>query len=187
MNSSLTPLATELSQLLATDICSPAVAEQYRQFIESQQITRDNNDRAHYCVYFAPFDPTAQQVFIGYHKKAGQWLFNGGHVDDGEAIADTLIREIGEEWGLSVDISPFQQPQLLTITEIDNPTKQTCRRHYDIWCFVSVDQATFMPDQDRLSEEFKQVQWLSIPEARQFVTDPATQEALTIMSSLMHS
>lgn len=33
--------------------------------------TRDENPQTHFCVYFAAYDPVAQKVFIGHHKKSG--------------------------------------------------------------------------------------------------------------------
>jgi hypothetical protein len=47
------------------------------------QPTIDENPISHFCVYFAGFDPETKKVFIGHHKKADQWLFNGGHIDRG--------------------------------------------------------------------------------------------------------
>jgi 8-oxo-dGTP pyrophosphatase MutT (NUDIX family) len=146
-------------------------------------LTREENPRTHYCVYFAAYDPEAGQIFIGHHKKSSLWLFNGGHIDQGETLEEALLREIGEEWGLGIVIEGIGEPQLLTITEIDNPTKQTCTRHYDVWYFVSVNKDTFAPDEYLLNKEFHSTNWLSPDKARELVTDPSTLEAISLIES----
>lgn len=154
-----------------------------RQFIErldeDPALTRDENPQTHYCVYFAAYDPRAREVFVGHHKKSGLWLFNGGHIDDGETPEEALLREIGEEWGLEMKQDEIGEPKLLTITEINNPTKQTCTRHYDIWYFVPVDKGTFTPDEVLLSKEFYKTDWLNSKSARRVITDPSTLEAVS--------
>jgi 8-oxo-dGTP pyrophosphatase MutT (NUDIX family) len=149
-------------------------------------LTRDENPQTHYCVYFAAYDPDAGQIFIGQHKKSGLWLFNGGHIDQRETLDEALMREIGEEWGLEITREAVGEPQLLTITEINNPTKQTCTRHYDIWYFVSVNKDTFAPDQHLLDKEFHSMKWLSPDRARKLVTDPSTFEAISLIESRLN-
>jgi 8-oxo-dGTP pyrophosphatase MutT (NUDIX family) len=129
-------------------------------------------------VYFAAYDPAARKVFIGHHRKSGFWLFNGGHIDRGETPADAVVREIDEEWGLKNVAVDVHHPQLMTITEIDNPLKQTCTRHYDFWYFLPFDHTQVRFDADKLGKEFQVSAWLTIPEAIERSTDPATLQAL---------
>jgi 8-oxo-dGTP diphosphatase len=147
------------------------------------RLTRDENPADHFCVYFAAYDPELPGVFMGEHIKAGLWLFNGGHVDLGEVPAEALRREMDEEWGKGVCVTRVSSPQLLSITLIDNPARQTCRTHYDIWYFVEVSQETFAPSRARLAEEFHQCRWLTLADAGQMVTDPNTQRALEFLKS----
>jgi len=95
------------------------------------QLTRDENPETHYCAYFAGYNPQNGQVFIGHHIKADSWLFNGGHIDEGETSEETVVREIEEEWGNGFTLQTVPQPSLLTITEIDNE-RVTCKRHFDL-------------------------------------------------------
>lgn len=171
------------------------LAEQIRRFTESQPVlpasrqfaerldadpnlTRDENPYTHFCVYFAAYDPESKQVFVGHHKKSRLWLFNGGHIDKGETLQKALEREIGEEWGLEMKAEDIGEPQLLTITEINNPTKQTCTKHYDIWYFVPVDKKSFIPDKNLLAKEFYTTNWMTPEEARAVITDLSTLEAI---------
>lgn len=176
-------LANEINNILSTEIVvTNEVRQQYLQRLAEGKPTRDENPQTHFCVYFAGFDPKTSEVFVGHHKKSGLWLFNGGHIDEGETPTEALFREIGEEWGdaktIGLPEDAVGRPELLTITEMDNPTKQTCRRHYDIWHFVWADRNTFRPDQEKLDKEFHETRWVTLDEARKLVTDPSTLEAI---------
>ena len=112
---------------------------QFERRLVKGKLTRDQDPETHFCVFFAPIDMAQRKVFLGYHKKAGLWIFNGGHIQAGESIKECLKREIGEELGMEAGDSEIIESSLLTITEIDNPQKQTCRRHYDFWFFLNID------------------------------------------------
>ncbi len=148
------------------------------------RFTRDEDPQTHFCVYFAAFDPQAKRVFVGHHKKSGLWLFNGGHIDEGELPSEALEREIGEEWGNGIQIPNAYLPTLLTVTEINNPTKQTCKLHYDIWNFIPLDENTFFPDRALLEIEFHQTGWKTIQEAKELITDTNTLLALEEIEKL---
>jgi len=66
----------ELEKILKNNFAGDALAENFLQRIEEGKITRDENPKSHFCIYFAAYDPTAKKVFIGHHKKSGFWLFN---------------------------------------------------------------------------------------------------------------
>lgn len=171
-------LAEQLKGLISPDICDKEIADRFLQRTNKGKLTRDENPETHFCVYFAAYDPVAQEVFVGHHKKSGLWLFNGGHIDEGETPEQALEREINEEWGLQMTSSEIDNPSLLTITPINNPTKQPCRAHYDIWYFVKLRQVNFHPDQVLLAKEFHETKWTSPSEARKLVTDPNTLDAI---------
>lgn len=147
--------------------------------VSEGKLTRDENPSTHFCVYFAAYDPIQKEVFIGHHKKSNLWLFNGGHIDQGETPEEALTREIGEEWGVDISPQAIGEPKLLTITEINNPTKQTCTRHYDIWYFVPVSKSNFKPDSKKLAKEFHETRWVDPNEAIKLVTDNNTLEAIS--------
>ena len=155
-------------------------------FLEREEkggVTRDEDPESHICVYFAPYDPQAKEVFIGMHIKARTWLFNGGHVDKDETVDQTLPREMKEEWGMVIKTP--SKPHLLTTTDIDNPGVQTCRKHFDVWYFIPVKKETFSPNKELLAKEFTNMQWMSIEEAYNNITDPATRKALDRITSLL--
>lgn len=45
-----------------------------------------------------------KKVLLVQHKKLGVWLYPGGHVEDNETPDETVIREVLEETGVSVEI-----------------------------------------------------------------------------------
>jgi 8-oxo-dGTP pyrophosphatase MutT (NUDIX family) len=170
-------------QALIKDHFSGEIALQFTQRLTEGSLTKEENPQSHLCVYFAACDFTAKKVFIGHHIKSGEWLFNGGHIDQGESLHQAVTREIDEEWGTDLDQYRLNTPELLTITPIDNPTKQTCTLHFDVWFFVNLDLKTFTPDSNKLLKEFHEVSWMSINKAKELVTDPATLEALDYINS----
>ncbi|MFC1790200.1 NUDIX domain-containing protein [Patescibacteria group bacterium] len=111
-------------QTIVSDLKSQPVSNQFRKRATEGQLTRDENPQTHFCVYFAACDPKAKRVFLGNHKKSGLWLFNGGHIDEGETPNEALAREISEEWGIKT-FKPkqklleeeFSQTSWLTISE----------------------------------------------------------------------
>lgn len=159
----------ELKNIIEDNFPSDEISEKFIKRIEEGNIAKDENPKSHFCVYFAVYDPNIKQVFIGHHKKTGLWLFNGGHIDSGETIQETLIREIDEEWGLDGNDFTLNPPALLTITEINNPTKQPCNFHYDLWCFVNADKNNFNPVESNLLEEFHEAGWKNLSEARKLI------------------
>jgi 8-oxo-dGTP pyrophosphatase MutT (NUDIX family) len=163
----------------------PDVYEAFLARAQEGAPTRDEDPYTHFCVYFAAYDPRAQKVFIGHHKKSGFWLFNGGHIDQGETVADAVGREIEEEWGIDASYMTIGVPQLLTLTDIDNPLKQTCTRHYDLWHFLPLDHDQIQFEPEKLEKEFHTSGWLTLAEATAHVTDPATLQALSYIENML--
>lgn len=152
--------------------------ERFLKRVKEGKLSREEDPLTHFCVYFAAFDPKVKQVFIGQHIKSGLWLFNGGHLEKGEEPKEAVKREIIEEWGKEVKLPKIPVPELLTLTKIENPEKQICRYHYDIWYFFPVDKNKFSPDQDLLTKEFYEIGWKTLKEAKKLAKDFNTLLAL---------
>lgn len=175
-------LVQEIEDLLDKAV-SEEVALIFKERLKDKALTRDENSESHFCAYFAACDYKNKQLFIGHHIKSGLWLFNGGHIDKDETLLETVSREIGEEWGLDASDLEVGSPALLTIAEIDNPTKQKCKLHLDVWHFINVDKNNFNPDQLKVAEEFHTTKWIDLTEARQIITDPGTRQALDFIEA----
>jgi len=170
-------LAERINEIASEHPTSP-VAPEFISRAKEGELTRDENLYSHFCVYFAGFDREARKVFIGHHKKSGLWLFNGGHIDKGETPEEALEREMGEEWGVRVDLHSIGKPKLLTITPIQHPTIK-CNRHFDIWYFIPLSEVDFKPDQFLLDTEFYKTDWKSIEDAKALITDLATLKGIS--------
>ena len=144
--------------------------------IEEDSVTRAENLASHVCAYFLPHDLQSKKVFLVHHRKSGLWLSPGGHVEPGETLLDTLNREVEEELGLEQAYSGDEQPFMLSITEIVNPT-QECRTHFDVWYLLKADGLELRPD----TREFLESRWLDFSESRELVTDQATLRALSVL------
>ena len=177
-------LAAQLKKIAGSTVGKEKVKREFLKRLGKGSLTRDENPLTHFCVYFAAYDPENQQVFIGHHKKSGLWLFNGGHIDEGELPLEALEREVKEEWGENVQLDGGYTPSLLTITEIDNLAKQKCRLHYDIWYFIPLSKNSFIPDENLLEKEFHQTGWKAISEAGQLIKDINTLTALEEIQKL---
>jgi 8-oxo-dGTP pyrophosphatase MutT (NUDIX family) len=173
-----------LIQLIRSIPTNSEVQKAFVKRVRESALTRDENPLSHFCVYFAGYDPYNSQVFIGHHKKADLWLFNGGHIDKGELPFETLKREAKEEWGDDVKINQSSDPSFLTITKIDNLPVQKCRSHYDIWYFIPLNKKTFNPDPELLAREFHECGWKTIGIAKELITQPQTLVALAEIEKL---
>lgn len=177
-------LINHLKKIAESTKVEEKVRKEFVNRAESGVLTRDENPLTHFCVYFAAYDPENQQVFIGHHKKSGLWLFNGGHIDEGELPLQALKREIKEEWGEKIQLEENYKQSLLTITEINNSTKQKCKLHYDIWYFMSLSKTSFAPDESLLGKEFHQTGWKLIEKAKDLIKDANTLIALAEIEKL---
>lgn len=177
-------LYRNLKTILDTKLGAGSIGERFRRRLEDGALTRDENPLTHFGVYFAGFDRKAKEVLVGLHRKSDLWLFNGGHVDRGETLRETLGREMEEEWGFVNSAVKTLEPSLLTITEITN-NRQICRRHYDVWYFVPMDKTIFSPDESRLMKEFHQIKWVEFENARRLITDFNTLTAVNDIDRLL--
>ncbi|MBD3250289.1 MAG: NUDIX domain-containing protein [Candidatus Pacebacteria bacterium] len=176
---------SSLKEIIQNYSRQPDIRTKFTQRFDQGQLTRDEHPTSHFCVFFAGFDPEVKKIFLGHHIKADTWIFNGGHIDQGEAPRQTVEREMREEWG--EQIGPYQilEPNLLTIKEIENP-RSNCRLHYDIWYFVRLNYRQFNPNPELLTKEFYQFGWLDRQQAQQIIIDPpAVKGAELIFSELI--
>lgn len=170
-------LADQLRKVVNPSLCDEEqVYLDFLQRIEKGNLTRDENEKSHFCIYFLPYNPDTKEIFITYHKKSGLWISPGGHIEKGETLLDTLNREIKEELGLNLSDGEVDAPFMISITEIDNPP-QPCRAHYDIWYLIQTDGGDFNID----SREFHESRWVTLNQARELITDPNNIKALNLL------
>lgn len=169
-----------LHLLITRDLCpDDQTFVRFKERLQSGPLTRDEHKPTHFSVYFLPINSTTKQAFFVHHKKANLWISPGGHLDRGEYPEQTLVREIREELGITHLFVTPPKPFLFTIVEITD-NKLPCKTHYDIWYTLETDGRDFQVD----PAEFYETRWLTIPEARELVTDPSNLYALQKIEEL---
>lgn len=173
-------IARQLYAVATETPCHAVVRGLYMERIDQGGYSRDEDEVTHFCVYFLPYNPETDQIFLVHHKKSGLWIAPGGHVDRGESLREALRRELKEELGLDPDENDLpDKPFFLTITEIDNPA-QTCRAHYDVWYLIKTTGTDFKIDR----EEFYETRWVDMVEARRLVIDPNNRRMLDVLETV---
>ena len=124
------------------------------------------------------------QVFIVHHKKSGYWVFPGGHVNEGESLHDAINREIWEELGVWKFLEPEEAPFFRNTITINIPDYER-GIHNNIWYLMPTDGSNFIIDLENPDCEFTDVKWLSIKRAKRIIGDPATQEALQKLETML--
>jgi len=157
----------EIYQRIVLDLCEPReVFEMVRKRLEEGPVSKEENPVSHFGAHFVPFDPSTNEVLIVDHKKAGTWLFPGGHLDKDEDLLKTLNREISEELGVSDFYSSAPAIFLITRKLLDSD-KFRCREHFDLWHLMEVEESKVSVDM----KEFNDARWVGYEEGRKIVTD----------------
>lgn len=158
-------LAGELLEILDKNDYGE-VEQKYRRRILEGNLTREENSQSHFCVCFLPYDPKSKKIFIGFHRKSGKWLCNGGHIEMGHSLHQAVAKEIREELGLKFEELDQSPPALLTTTLIENTLKDGCRLHFDVWFFKETNPKQFKPNPEAMATEFYAAEWMDLDEAR---------------------
>ncbi len=147
----------EIEVLYKSPLVDPAAIRQFRQLKNSQpsHAKKEGNPK-HYCSFFLPYDKERGQIYLGYHKKADDWIPPGGHIEPGETPSEAAIREMKEE--LACDITPgMLEAWNLSVKPINRP-EAGCLTHYDVWHLVDLPVQNF----DYLKSEYHDAGWFNI-------------------------
>lgn len=150
-----------------------ALKEIYRQRVERGRLTRQEDPRSHFAVFFMAYDPDMGLVYVGFHKKANQWIPNGGHIEGDELPHETVNREVHEEWGRRVNITAATSPFAISFTPIKNRW-QSCKEHFDIWYILRTSSTKFDPDKVQMLREFYEANWKTLSEAQRIIVHVPT-------------
>ena len=121
--------------------------------------------------YFPVVDD--QHVLLVDHKNARLWLPTGGHVEEGEDPRVTVVRELKEELGLTVQLSELGNPLMVTVTQTVGLTSG----HTDVSLWYPVTRSRLEPIEFDESE-FNQVRWFHFSEVPHNRTDPNLEHFL---------
>lgn len=153
-------------------------SKKFRDRLDEGSLTRSENSQSHFCVCLLLIDLNIQKVFLSHHKKSNFWLCFGGHLEFGENIKSAANRELKEEIGLRSCNLRLTDPEYLSTTLIENPKKDSCRLHFDVWHFIRTSIADFPADPMFVQDEFYRQNWFSIKEARQLPTSKSMLKAI---------
>ncbi len=148
--------------------------------LDSGLLLRADDPEEHFCIMFLPLNLSSQQVLAVHHKKAGKWLFPGGHIEPGESLTQTLNREVHEEVGLLTQFSETEFPFLVTVTDGIRNVDRQCTSHYDIWFLLKADRRKFNVG----TEEFLESRWVASDQVQTLVDDPACLSAVGRLRNL---
>jgi 8-oxo-dGTP diphosphatase len=134
--------------------------------INEGNLLRETNTISHCCVMFVVYDEIERKIFAVNHRKAGMWLFPGGHIEANELPKDNVVREIKEELGLDITHTDIQGPFGMQIIDIENP-RTTCKVHFDLFYALKKPQQEMVVDMRECGE----FGWFTIPEVLEKITD----------------
>lgn len=121
-------------------------------------------------------DPTDKVLLI--HKTDNNlWALPGGGHDPGEAISDTVVREVREETGYDVEV--------VALTGIyTNPAHRMAyddgevRQQFSIAFRATLTSGTAAPGEAGTPEEIQGMRWVSLEEAEALPMHPSMRERL---------
>ncbi len=144
-------LQAHLLALATPQIIDDFEHERFVNRINKGNLLRETNSISHFCAMFVVYDPKEKKVFAVNHRKAGMWLFPGGHLETNELPEDNVVREIKEELGLDIALSDVQGPFGMQIIDIENP-RTACKVHFDLFYALKKPQQEMVVDMRECSE-----------------------------------
>lgn len=149
----------EIEKLYNLSQVDPKTVTKFKQLKNSQDShTKGEGNPRHYCSFFLPFDQQKGKIYLGYHKKADDWIPPGGHIEIGETPSLAAIREMQEELKEKISLSQLEAWNL-SVKPINRP-EMGCVAHYDVWHLVHIKEQNFV----YLKKEYHDAGWFPIKE-----------------------
>lgn len=155
----LQPAWDEIEYIYSLPGIDPKTIQHFKDLKSSQFThTKKEGNPLHYCVFFLPYDKKTDQIYLGHHIKADDWIPPGGHIEPGETPSAAAVREMHEELGVVISKSQLT-PYALSVKPINRPATG-CITHYDVWYLVNISIQPF----DYLKSEYHDAGWFTIAE-----------------------
>ncbi|MCW2908334.1 MAG: hydrolase [Actinomycetia bacterium] len=127
--------------------------------------------------------PDSGRVLLRWHPRQQAWLQVGGHGDPGENDPLGIARrEAAEETGLT-DLVPWPDSQLRHVVVVSVPAAgaDPAHEHADVRFVL----ATRTPDAVVPEEPAAPLRWLTLPKARELITEANLRETLSRAERLL--
>lgn len=157
-------ILSELNKLESMPHVDKKILKQFYARLKNPKILRSQNTPDHFCVFFVPFDRKLNQIYLGHHIKANDWIPPGGHIEENESPLDTVKREMSEELNYNLTSEPIEFFSI-TIKPIKNLKRTPCKKHWDLWYLVYMPKTNFTFDKG----EFHTAKWVSLQEAKKLM------------------
>jgi nucleoside triphosphatase len=115
------------------------------------------------------FNPKGELLLLQSHKWPGRYVVPGGHVELGERMEQTVIREAKEETGLDV-----RNLRFLYWQEFIHDTSFWKRRHFLFFDYACSAESTEV----RLNDEAEEALWIEPEKALELPIDSYTRVSL---------
>lgn len=170
----------ELSRLKNKKYVDKKTYRGFLQRLSKGKLTRNLNPTDHFCTFIVPFDKKTNQIFIGHHVNADQWLPPGGHIEQNESPVDTVKREFDEELGIKPDDNQIELFDL-GITDVQGK-KRPCKVHYDLWYLVYTPKISFQ----FARKEFYKAGWFTIETAGEKASHKSVINSLNNLKKIIN-
>ncbi len=131
----------------------------YLKKLKEDKLIKKQGTMKHFNVMFVPVVKRENDIFVylGFHKKADDWIPPGGHIEPGELPVDTVVREFQEELNFKISQNMVQFYNIV-IKHIGRPDL-FCLTHYDLWHYVLLDKKYCFK---YLKKEFYEADWFKL-------------------------
>jgi 8-oxo-dGTP diphosphatase len=123
----------------------------YKKFVErleeGEPYFKNTGSPEHINVFFVPVHQSSGSVYLGYHKKADDWIPPGGHMEPKEMPLKTVRREMKEE--LQHDILNEKIEFFDVSYKFIGRPENGCIGHYDLWHIIYMDNLYNFPFEKR--------------------------------------
>jgi len=118
------------------------------------------------------FNTNGELLLLKSHKWPGKYVVPGGHVELGERLEDTAVRETKEETGLDIyDLEFINFQEFIYDPSFWKP------RHFIFFDYACKTNSTHV----QLNDEAEEHMWVKLDKAMQFPLDQYSQTSIKIL------